>query len=428
MALVGSIRVPSDKSISHRAVLFASLAQGASSLTGVLPSADVIATIDAMRKLGAIIDLEQGEGGLAGTVTGINLHPTGVEPYEMYCANSGTTARLLLGVLSGLGVEAELTGDTSLSKRPMRRVMAPLEELGARFESDEDTLPVTVLPQGQLHGACLQTQQASAQVKSAILLAGMQAVGRTCVTEPFRSRDHTELLLPAFGVDVHVDGLTSCVDGPASLHAHDMSVPADPSSATFVAVAASCIASSDVLLEQVALNKTRTGAFEVLSRMGASLERLNESMEGREPVGDVRVAYSPHMRATVVSPAEIPTLIDEIPVLAIAAAIAEGETVFESAGELRVKESDRLAAIIDGLAAFGISAFAEGDDLHVVGIGGMEHAFPCSVELPTYGDHRLAMTWHLAGLVFGVDVMLDDRDCVRVSWPDFFDDIEGLSS
>lgn len=427
MALIGTIRVPSDKSLSHRAVLFAGLAKGTSHLTDVLPSADVLATIDAMKALGASFDFEERETGLTGTVTGIDLVPVGNGPFDLYCGNSGTTARLLLGVLSGLGVQATLTGDESLSKRPMRRVMDPLEQLGARFESDKGTLPVTTVPQAELHGASVKTVTASAQVKSAILLAGMQAQGITCVTEPCKSRDHTELLLPAFGVDVEVEGRTSCVQGPVRLHGHDMAIPADPSSAAFVAVAAACIEGSSVLLEHVALNRTRTGAFSVLKRMGADLEFLNESFEGDELVGDVKVSYSPRLSKTLVILEEIPTLVDEIPILAIAAAMAQGETEFESVGELRVKESDRLAAIIEGLGAFGIHAHAEDDDLHVMGIGGGDHAFPPRVSLETHGDHRLAMTWHLAGLIFGVDVLLDDEECVSVSWPDFFDDIAGLS-
>ena len=279
---------------------------------------------------------------------------------------------------------------------------------------------------GALHGAHLVTEQASAQVKSAILLAGMRASGTTSVTEPAKSRDHTELLLPAFGVDVDVDGLTAFIEGPVLMHAHDMTVPADPSSAAFVAVAATICVGSDVLLERVALNPTRTGAFEVLRRMGACLDVVNEHAEGAEPVGDVRVVHAPELVATSVSPAEIPTLIDEIPILAVAAAFARGETVFESCGELRVKESDRMAAIIEGLGAFGIRAYAEDDDLHVIGMAGSPAHVPERVVLGTHGDHRLAMTWYLAGELFDVDVELDDSACVRVSWPDFFADIESL--
>lgn len=426
MPFRGIMRVPSDKSISHRAVLFAGLASGTSHLERVLPSADVHATIDAMRALGAQLDFEQGEDGLSGAVTGIALSPRVDGAVRMDCGNSGTTARLLLGVLAGLGVDATLLGDASLQSRPMERVMAPLRMLGARFESDEGTLPVRVLPGRVLEPGQIVIDQASAQVKSAVLLAGMQADGITSITEPNKSRDHTELLLPAFGVPVQIEGLTARVAGPASMHAHDMRIPSDPSSASFVAVAATLAPGSDVLLEQVALNPTRTGAFEVLERMGADIAFDNESFEGCERVGDVRVRSASCLKATHVTPQEVPTLIDEIPILSVAAACASGETVFERAGELRVKESDRLSAIVEGLHALGVEAFAEGDDLHVIGDPGLLSAERGALSMPTHGDHRLAMTWHLAGLVLDARVELDDRSCVAVSWPGFFEDIESL--
>lgn len=486
MPFVGSIRVPSDKSISHRAVLFAGLAQGTSRLEAVLPSDDVHATIEAMRLLGARVDLSPGPHGLAGEIEGIGRrggchidgwlsHPSrhrsntakelacagrtlrhlsldpccsdgesardavnvtpassagstssSAQPLVIDCGNSGTTARLLMGVLAGLGIDATLVGDASLSRRPMNRVMNPLRKLGACFESDDGHLPVRIVPSGALHAASIVSEQASAQVKSAVLLAGMQAQGTTCVTEPSKSRDHTERLLPAFGVDVTVDGLTACVEGPASLHAHDMSIPGDPSSAAFIAVAATLCPGSDVVMEDVALNPTRGGAFEVLRRMGARLDYQDERMEGCEPVGNVHVTYVPALTATRVTPDEIPTLIDEIPILAVAAACAQGETVFESCGELRVKECDRMTAIIEGLGAFGVETFADGDDLHIVGTAGSRASMPAHLSLPTYGDHRLAMTWYLTGEALGVGVGLDDADCVRVSWPDFFADMESL--
>ena len=238
MPFVGTIRVPSDKSISHRAVLFAGLAQGVSRLEAVLPSDDVHATIEAIKALGAHVNLAPGFHGLEGEIEGIGKTGTNVQDIcpssssaaglVIDCGNSGTTARLLMGVLAGLGMDAALVGDASLSRRPMERVMGPLRRLGAAFESDEGHLPVRVLPNQGLHAAQLMTEQASAQVKSAILLAGMQAQGTTSVTEPSKSRDHTELLLPAFGVDVEVNGLMASVEGPARMHAHDMSVPGDP--------------------------------------------------------------------------------------------------------------------------------------------------------------------------------------------------------
>ena len=425
MPLHGAIRVPSDKSISHRAVLFSGLAQGVSHVQDVLPSADVLASIDAMRTLGARIDLEMGSNGLMGTIEGIEQHAHG-GPFEIYCGNSGTTARLLMGVLSGLNVEAHLTGDASLSSRPMTRVIEPLSALGATMEASDGCLPVYVHVHDELKPANVRTKQASAQVKSAVLLAGLFAPGVTSVTEPKASRNHTELMLPAYGASVDVEGLTSSVKGPAQLVAHDIRVPGDPSSAAFVAVAAALAEGSQITIEQVALNPTRTGAFEVLRRMGCEIEYSNLDHIGAEPVGDVVVKHSSQLRATTVLPKEIPTLIDEIPVLALAAACAHGETVFKDAGERRVKESDRFCAILDMLRCLGVRAFSEGDDLHIVGEAGLPSQAPNHIEAPTYHDHRLAMTWHIAGLCFGVDVSLDDAECVAVSWPDFFEAIDSL--
>lgn len=426
MRLNGRMRVPSDKSISHRAVLFAGLAEGVSHLSCVLPSADVLASIDAVKALGAEVDVTPGPSGLDMDVDGIGLHPRAQTPVKIYCGNSGTTARLLMGISAGMGIEVELTGDASLSARPMERVMKPLSLMGASFESDDGHLPVDVKASGPLHCADITTEQASAQVKSAVLLAGMQTCGTTSVTEPSKSRDHTELLLPAFGVEVETCGLTSKVTGPCRMHHHDMVVPGDPSSAAFLAVAAALVPHSSVTLECVSLNPTRTGAFDMLERMGANIAFENGRLEGSEPVGDVVVHASDGLTSTEVEPAQIPSLIDEIPVLSLAAAMAHGETVFRGASELRVKECDRMEAIVEGLAAFGVDAHADGEDLHVIGVSGDTSGMPSEVRLSTRHDHRLAMAWSIAGIVFGVDVVLDDIDCVKVSWPGFFDDIRGI--
>lgn len=426
MAYTGSIRVPSDKSLSHRAVLFAGIASGTSHLQNLLPSDDVLSSIGAMRTLGATIELEEGARGLSGTVAGIGGIPRVQGTADIDCGNSGTTTRLLMGLVCGLGVRARLHGDASLSKRPMERVMKPLRSMGARFTAQEGgRLPLVIEPVRGLAAVSYTTEQASAQVKSAILLAGLQAHGTTTVTEPAHSRDHTELLLPAFGVPVNVSDLSASVEGPAQLHAHDMSVPGDPSSAAFLAVAAALVEGSDVTIADVALNETRIGALRVLERMGARISFGNRHDEGAEPVGDVRVRYSPNLRATTVAAAEIASLIDEIPVLALAAAVGRGETVFEDADELRVKESDRFAAIVEMLGALGVRAFADGDDLHIVG-GSAE--VPASLQLPVYHDHRLAMTAYLLGKCFGVDVTVDDPDCVSVSWPSFYEDLAELES
>lgn len=433
MPLQGSIRVPSDKSISHRAVLFSALAEGRSQLRDLLPSDDVLSSLAAVEQLGAVVERSQGANGIDAAITGFGAEPVRGRQLRLDCGNSGTTTRLLMGLVCGLGVDAVLFGDESLSSRPMGRVIDPLAAMGARIEAQGGTLPAHVLPaQGPLSAAHYDSPKASAQVKSAVLLAGLQASGTTSVTEPAKSRDHTERLLPAFGVPVEVDGLTVSVTGPARLHAHDMSAPGDPSSAAFLAVIAAVLEDSELIIESVALNPTRTGAFAVLKRMGADISYANERLEGAEPVGDVHVAFGPQLKGTVVTPEEIPTLVDEVPVLAIAAAAAQGETVFQGAGELRVKESDRFAAVVEGLAAFGVRAWGEGDDLHIQGTGeplyllGDALADEDSLRLPTYHDHRLAMTWYLMGLATEAPVVLDDASCVSVSWPSFYSDIEGL--
>ena len=428
MSLHGRIRVPSDKSISHRAVLFSSMAEGTSHLSDLLPSDDVLSSIECVKALGAEVDLHEGAHGLSGTVTGWGGSPAR-GPVELWCGNSGTTTRLLLGLLAGCGADATLTGDPSLSSRPMERVMKPLRQMGASFECEGGRLPVHVLGrEARLHGTLYATEQASAQVKSAILLAGLSAEGVTTVVEPAKSRDHTERLLPAFGAEVDVDGLSVSLSGPQTLHAHDLSAPGDPSSAAFVAVASALCEGSEVTIEQVALNPTRTGALEVLREMGADVVYEGEHMEGAEPVGDVVVRHGPRLSGVDVAPERIPTLVDEVPVLSLAAAAAEGETVFRGAGELRVKECDRFAAILEGLASMGVAAWAEGDDLHIAGRGGKGVAAPAHVAFRTFHDHRLAMTWRLAGVAFGFESELDDAACVSVSWPGFYEDMASLGA
>ena len=501
-ALHGSIRVPSDKSLSHRAVLMSALAEGTSHLSGVLDSDDVRSTVAAVRALGADVSLAPGEGGLAGEVRGIGAPPRLAAPHrpaappqhvseipfcsfaggaadaggdaagsegtaatpapsrtlEIDCGNSGTTARLLMGVVAGLGADAVFTGDESLSTRPMERVMGPLRLMGARFECEGGHLPVHVVGRGAaasggargaagapgaaaggtdgtdgaLHGVSYASPQASAQVKSAVLLAGLYAEGTTSVTEPARSRDHTERLLPLFGaeVDVSGDGLTSRVRGGQRLFAHDVEVPGDPSSAAFVAVAAALAEGSSVRICGVAVNPTRAGAFEVLAEMGADVSYADERLVGAEPVADVVVEFSPELRAVRVAADRVPTLVDEVCVLSLAAAAADGESVFCGVGELRVKESDRLAAVTEGLGRLGVRAWAAGDDLHIAGTGSPA-ALAGSlrgkrVAFETRHDHRLAMTWGTAALALGFEAVLDDAECVSVSWPGFETDLASL--
>jgi 3-phosphoshikimate 1-carboxyvinyltransferase len=425
--LRGDVHVPGDKSLSHRAVLFSAMAEGTTELRGVLDSADVRSSINAVRALGAHVELaEQPDGSLAGAIRGWGGRGPGTPHAAIDCGNSGTTARLLMGVLAGWPIEVTLTGDESLSRRPMRRVTEPLAEMGVSFWINEaGTLPIT------MHRCAAPTRLdylspvASAQVKSCVLLAGLRANGRTRVTEPALSRDHTERLLPAFGVAVDVDpsGPSAAIDGPVLLTSPgEIVVPRDPSSAAFMVAAALMVPGSSVRIPGVSLNETRTGFLAVLERMHAHVRVVPFPEAANERVGEIDVRYSPSMSGTTVTAAEIPTLVDEVPILALVASQIEGETRFEGVGELRVKESDRFAAIVDGLDALGAEAFGDGDTLVVRGRAALRGA-----TLDSLGDHRLAMTWAVAGLVAGDAVTIERFEAVDVSYPHFAEDLGRLA-
>lgn len=422
--LRGELAVPSDKSISHRAVLFAGMAEGTSLLSGILDSADVRATLAAVQMLGAGVRvLGTRPDGLVVEVRGWGERGPAEPPGAVDCGNSGTTVRLLMGMLAGWPVRVTLTGDASLSRRPMRRVTDPLERMGARISTTEaGTLPVTV------HGGALRpvdftSQVASAQVKTAVLLAGLRAEGTTSVTEPARSRDHTERLLPAFGIHVvaSASSLTAAVSGPVVPTAADVTVPGDPSSAAFLAVAAAVIDGSRVRMPGVSLNLTRTGYLRVLGRMGAHVAAADSESAGAERVGEVVSSGGAPLLSTTVTADEIASLVDEVPILALAATQARGTTRFEGIGELRVKESDRLEAVRAGLEALGATVKAGEDWLEVDGPVLLKGA-----RLSSLGDHRLAMTWTVAGLVAGGETVVEDFEAVEVSYPGFREDIERL--
>lgn len=422
--LTGVVRVPGDKSISHRAVLFAAMASGTSRLTGVLDSDDVRSTIRAVEDLGATVSVVQGERGLDVTVDGWGSAGPHQPDAAIDCGNSGTTCRLLMGVLAGYDIAVRLTGDESLSARPMRRVAEPLGAMGAAIGlSDAGTLPA-LLTGAPLQGCRHDLAVASAQVKSALLLAGLRAEGTTTVCEPAPSRDHTERMLPAFGARVaRTAAGCAAVDGPQSLVRADVDVPGDPSSAAFMACAAALVPGSDVLLAGVSLNPARTGFLRVLERMGADVRVADGPEMCGEPVGDIRVRYRPGLAGAVVPAEEIPSLIDEVPVLAVIASFAAGETRFAGAGELRVKESDRFAAIVDALNALGGCARADGDDLVVEGprvLGGGT--------VDSLGDHRLAMAFAVAGLASVFPVTIERFEAVSVSYPCFPEDLERLAT
>ncbi len=423
--LRGTVRVPGDKSLSHRAVLFAAMAEGVSTLSGVLDSADVRSTVGAVGALGAAVELTaQPDGSLAGTITGWGASGPRQPTAPVDCGNSGTTARLLMGVLAGWPITATLVGDASLSRRPMSRVTEPLTAMGARFETGPGgTLPVTVHGSATLKPYSFSSPVASAQVKTAVLLAGLRAGGGVRVVEPARSRDHTERLLPAFGISLKSDpeNRSASLCGPQLLAATTVAVPGDPSSAAFIAAAAAMVPGSSVEIPGVSLNETRVGFARVLQRMGADLVATIDEEAGAEPVGTIRVSYSPDLRGCAVAASEVPSMVDEVPVLALVAATAHGTTRFEGVGELRVKESDRLDAVCLGLKALGVRARSGPDWLEVDGPSDLTAA-----QLDSLGDHRLAMTWALAGMVACGPVEIARFDAVEVSYPGFSADVESL--
>lgn len=421
--LVGELRLPTDKSISHRAVLLAAMAQGESDLIGVLDSADVRSTIGAVRALGATVDVvEAGPRGLRLKVSGWGEGGP-VSPHApIDCGNSGTTARLLLGVLAGWPVDVTLTGDDSLSRRPMRRVAEPLQAMGARVEtSATGTMPVRIVG-STLSAIDWTLPVASAQVKTAILLAGMRAPGTTAVSEPAASRDHTERMLPEFGVVVRREGLTARVEGPVVPQSTRVIVPADPSSAAFVCVAALLVPGSHVRLPNVSLNPGRAAFVDVLRRMGGRITSHELPAMGHEPVGTIDVRYTKSLKAVDVTAEEVPALVDEVPILALAATQAAGVTRFDGVRELRVKESDRLEAIATGLSALGASVHTGEDWLEVEGPTSLRGA-----DLASLGDHRLAMTWAVAGLLSSGETVVEGFDAIEVSYPAFLEDIMRLA-
>lgn len=427
--LVGTMRVPGDKSISHRSVLFSAMAEGTSHLRGVLDSADVRSSLGAVEALGAQVDLQkQPDGSLAGTVTGWGQAGPRQPEAPLDCGNSGTTTRLLMGLLAPWDVEATLVGDDSLSRRPMCRITGPLAQMGASFSpQDRTTLPLTLRGTTGLAPLRYEMPVASAQLKTAILLAGIFARGTTWVREPAPSRDHTELLLPGFGVEVERPGdCQAQVSGPQSLHACDVDVPGDPSSAAFPACAAVLRPGSRITLENVSLNGGRIGFLKVLKAMNAQVSWEQTGTCGHEVIGRVHAAYSSDLQAATVEPCSIAGMVDEIPVLALVASHARGVTRFCGAGELRVKETDRFQAVIDGLAVLGVRAWGEGDDLCIEGQPGQAPAQ--GLVFDSLDDHRLAMTWSLVGLTGTSPVQVARFDAIRISYPTFLEDIRSLAS
>ena len=412
--LTGRVRVPGDKSISHRALLVAALAAGSSRIEGLNTGRDVGATVTAVRALGAGCRLA--EGGTQAEVEGCGYSGLN-EPEDVIDAgNSGTTMRLVAGVCSTITGVTVLTGDASLRRRPMARIARPLRRMGATIDGRRGgELPPLIVRGGSLQGCALETEVASAQVKSALLLAALSAQGITSVTEPRLSRDHTERMLQAAGVELERSQNTVTVAGGQSPAPLELRIPGDISSAIFLLVAATLIPGSDLTILDVGLNPTRSGALEVLRRMGARLDVEVLREECGEPVGSVRARAS-SLEGVAIRGEEIPSLIDEIPALAIAAAHAEGETNVTGASELRVKESDRIAALVAGLGALGARARALPDGMVVEGPASWSGG-----DIDEHGDHRIALAFALAGLTSGKPVRMKRSEAVNTSFPEFWD-------
>ena len=419
MRVAGSVRVPGDKSITHRVLLLAALTRGLSHIGGALTSLDARSTARVLRQLGA--ELSPLRPGVPVTVGGMRKFRRPEGP--LFCGNSGTTTRLLLGLLSAHRFSATLTGDRSLRRRPMRRVTVPLASMGARFtEGNGDGLPLTVKG-GRLRQISYEMPVSSAQIKSAILLAGMAGEVDVALREPHgRSRDHTERLLRAFGYGVSDDDGWIRFTPGGHLEPFDIQVPGDPSSAAFLAGAATLAQAGELMIAAVGVNPTRTGFLDVIERMGANIQVENRADRFGEPVGDL-VVRPASLRGTEVSAGEIPGLIDEIPLLAVLASRASGTTTFRQVGELRVKESDRLGLIAENLRAVGAEAEVAGDDLVVIGSDRVPKG-----RVRTAADHRIAMAFAVLGTVPSARISIDDMACAAVSFPDFPETLERISS
>ncbi len=416
--LTGTLTPPGDKSISHRSLIFGGLAEGESVIEDLLVSADTTATRNAMAQLGATFT----DDGNVIRVRGLGAAGLGAPDAPLDMGNSGTAMRLLAGVLAAQPFDSVLTGDASLNSRPMRRIIAPLEQMGGRIEATEGgTAPLKIHGNAALQGIDYASPVASAQIKSCVLLAGLFAAGTSRVTEPRLSRDHTERMLPLFGVRM---GEGASLEGPQGLKAARVRVPADPSSAAFLVAAALLVPGSDILLRNVGLNPTRTAFFDAVKAMGGNLEITPDATiaEDLEPIGDIRIRHSGRLRGIDLPPEWVPAMIDEVPILMALAATAEGRTRVTEAAELRVKESDRLAVMARGLQAMGIEVTERPDGVDVMG------GQPASARVDAVNDHRCAMSFAVLGQVMAGGVDIDGADYIDTSYPGFVDDMRSAGA
>ncbi len=419
-ALAGEITVPPDKSISHRAAMFGALAEGESRVRNFLRAEDPLSTVGTLRSLGVAIEEKSGT---ELTIVGKGLHGFQEPGDVLDCQNSGTTMRLMSGILAGNPFFSVLTGDDSLRKRPMARVIDPLRTMGARISARSgDRFPPLAISGGGLRPLRYDMPVASAQVKSCLLLAGLFAEGMTVVTEPFKSRDHTERMLRAMGAPLTVDGLTVSVRGGARLDPLDITVPSDLSSAAFFIAAALIVPNSEVVIRGVGMNPTRSGFLDVVRAMGASVEVENGTEVSGEPVADLRCRGGTPLRAVKIGAETIPAIIDEFPILCVLASQAEGVTEIRGAEELRVKESDRIKAMATELTKMGVQLEEHADGLVIRGKTSLRGA---AVE--TYGDHRIAMSLSISALAAAGETVVNGASCVDVSFPGFFETLARIT-
>ncbi|MBL4854173.1 MAG: 3-phosphoshikimate 1-carboxyvinyltransferase [Robiginitomaculum sp.] len=415
-SLKGRVQTPGDKSISHRALIFGALAEGVTHITGLLEGDDILHTADAVRAFGAKVKhVSLGHWQVEGVGSAGWRSPK--TPVDF--GNAGTGARLVMGAAAGFDIQVSYLGDASLSSRPMGRVLEPLEQMGAKFDSADNKLPIAQIQGGRLNPIQYTPPHASAQVKSAILLAGLNTIGTTELTETRLTRDHTENMLGSFGVKVlrkpKDKGQTVTLEGPAHLQATNIKVPGDPSSAAFLIAAALVVPGSDIIVENVMMNPTRTGLFETLTEMGAFIRADNFRRSGGETIADLHIRHS-KLRGVTIPSDRVPSMVDEYPVLAVIAATARGQTIMHGLAELRVKESDRLAGTHAMLMANGVDTNIDGDTLIVTGgkiTGG--------AKVKTHHDHRLAMSALILGLAADKPVSIDDSSMIATSFPAFFD-------
>lgn len=416
----GKFTVPGDKSVSHRSIMFGAIAEGTTRVTGFLEGEDALATLQAFRDMG--VHIEGPENGEV-TIHGVGVHGLKAPQHALYMGNSGTSMRLLAGMLCAQKFDSVMTGDPSLSKRPMERIAQPLREMGAHIQStgERGTPPISIVGSQNLHGIHYDLPMASAQVKSGILLAGLWAKGETSVTEPEPTRDHSERMLRAFGYEVKTEGNRISLQGGGKLLATNIQVPSDISSAAFFMVGAAITQGSDITLEAVGINPTRTGVIEILKQMGADLSIENERIAGGEPIADIRIKGTRTLKGIHMPEDQVPLAIDEFPALFIAAACAEGQTVLTGAAELRVKESDRIQVMADGLKTMGIECTPTDDGIIIQGKGkaGEWSDIFTGGEVESHHDHRIAMSFSMAGLRTSGEIKIVGTETVATSFPTF---------